>query len=64
MGKTKYNVAYSLICNLLYYGIWFILYKTSVVVLSLEVIIIVFERGNITNLAISLINISIVQLLL
>ena len=45
MGKTKYNVAYCLICNLLYCGIWFILYKTSVVVLSLEVIIIMLGWG-------------------
>lgn len=55
MGKTKYNAINSLICNIVYYGIWFILYKTGVVVMSMDIIIIMFGCGNITHWAISLI---------
>ena len=55
MGKTKYNAINSLICNIVYYGIWFVLYKTSVVVMSMDMIIIMFGCGNITHWAVSLV---------
>lgn len=55
MGKTKYNAINSLICNIVYYGIWFILYKTGVVVMSMDVIIVMFGCGNITHWAVSLV---------
>lgn len=55
MGKTKYNAINSLICNIVYYGIWFILYQTKVVTMSLDMIIIMFGFGNIVHLAVSLI---------
>ena len=55
MGKTKYNAINSLICNIAYYGIWFILYKSGVVVMSMDMIIIMFGCGNITHWAVSLI---------
>ena len=55
MGKTKYNAINSLICNIVYYGIWFILYKTGVVVMSMDMIIIMFGCGNITHWVVSLV---------
>ena len=54
MGKTKYNAINSLICNIVYYGIWFILYETGVVVMSMDMIIIMFGCGNVTHWAVSL----------
>ena len=55
MGKTKYNAINSLICNIVYYGIWFILYKTGVVVMSMDMIIVMFGCGNITHWVVSLV---------
>ena len=55
LGKTKYNAINSLICNIVYYGIWFILYKTGVVVMSMDMIIIMFGVGNIVHWAVSLV---------
>lgn len=55
MGKTKYNAINSLICNIVYYGIWFILYQTSVVIMNMDMIIIMFGCGNIVHLAVSLV---------
>ena len=55
LGKTKYNAINSLICNIVYYGIWFILYKSGVVVMSMDMIIIMFGCGNITHWAVSLV---------
>ena len=55
LGKTKYNAINSLICNIVYYGIWFILYKTGVVIMSMDMIIVMFGCGNITHWAVSLI---------
>ena len=55
MGKTKYNAFNSLFCNIVYYGIWFILYKTEAVVMNMDMIIIMFGVGNIVHWAVSLI---------
>ena len=55
MGKTKYNAINSLFCNIVYYGIWFILYKTEVVIMNMDMIIIMFGVGNIVHWAVSLI---------
>ena len=55
MGKTKYNAINSLICNIVYYGIWFILYQTKVVTMSMDMIIIMFGVGNIVHWAVSLV---------
>ncbi|MDD7316520.1 MAG: hypothetical protein PUG55_03705, partial [Bacillales bacterium] len=55
MGKTKYNAINSLICNIVYYGIWFILYQTNVVTMSMDMIIIMFGCGNIVHWVVSLI---------
>ena len=55
MGKTKYNAINSLICNVVYYGIWFILYKTEVVIMTMDMIIIMFGVGNIFHWGVSLV---------
>lgn len=55
MGKTKYNAINSLFCNLVYYGIWFILYKTGLVIMTMDMIIVMFGFGNVVHLAVSLI---------
>lgn len=55
MGKTKYNAINSLICNIIYYGIWFILYKTSTVIMTMDMIIVMFGVGNIVHWIVSII---------
>ncbi len=55
MGKTKYNAINSLICNIVYYGIWFILYKTCVVIMTMDMIIVMFGVGNVVHWAVSLV---------
>ena len=55
MGKTKYNAINSIICNIVYYGIWFILYQTKVVTMNMDMIIVMFGVGNIVHWLISFI---------
>ena len=55
MGKTKYNAINSLICNIVYYGLWFILYQTKVVTMSMDIIIVMFGVGNIVHWVVSLV---------
>lgn len=55
MGKTKYNAINSLFCNIVYYGIWFILYQTKVVTMNMDMIIIMFGVGNIVHWGVSLV---------
>lgn len=55
MGKTKYNAINSLFCNIIYYGLWFVLWKTSVVMMSMDMIIVMFGVGNIVHWSVSLI---------
>ncbi|MDE7373047.1 MAG: hypothetical protein K2N18_03185, partial [Clostridia bacterium] len=55
LGKTLYNAINSLIINLVYYGIFYILYKTGVLTFSMNVIILMFGFGMVVHLAISLI---------
>ena len=55
MGKTKYNFANSVFCNIVYYGIWFILYRTGAVIMSMDMIIVMFGVGNVVHWAVSLI---------
>jgi len=55
MGKTKYNAINSFICNIVYYGIWFIFYKTGVVTMTMDMIIIMFGCGNVVHWIVSLI---------
>ena len=55
MGKTKYNAINSLFCNIVYYGIWFILWKAGAVVMSMDMIIVMFGVGNIVHWGVSVV---------
>jgi len=55
LGKTAYNAVNSLIINLVYYGIFYILYKTGSVTFDMNVIILMFGFGMVVHLAVSLI---------
>jgi len=55
LGKTIYNAINSLIINLVYYGIFFILYLTKTITFSMDTIILMFGLGMVVHLAISLI---------
>lgn len=55
LGKTKYIAINSLICNIGYYGIWFILYITSTITMNMNMIIIMFGCGNIVHWIVSLV---------
>lgn len=55
LGKTKYNAINSVLCNIVYYGIWFILYQMKVVTMSMDMIIIMFGCGNVFHWIVSLI---------
>lgn len=55
MGKTKYNAINSLICNIVYYGVWFALYQAEVVIMNMDMIIIMFGVGNVAHWLISIV---------
>ena len=55
MGKNKYNAINSLICNIVYYGIWFIIYQTGNVTMTMDMIIVMFGVGNIVHWAVSIV---------
>ena len=55
IGKTKYIAINSLICNIGYYGIWFILYISSTITMNMNMIIIMFGCGNIVHWIVSLV---------
>lgn len=55
MGKTKYNAINSLLCNIVYYGIWYIFYKSSAVTMTMDMIIIMFGCGNVFHWGVSLV---------
>jgi Na+-driven multidrug efflux pump len=55
MGKTKYNAINSLICTIVYYGVWFVLYQAEVVIMNMDMIIIMFGVGNIAHWLISIV---------
>lgn len=55
MGKTKYNAINSLLCNIVYYSVWFIFYKTSIITMTMDMIIIMFGCGNVFHWIVSLI---------
>ena len=55
LGKTVYNAINSLIINLVYYGIFFILYLTKAITFSMDIIILMFGFGMVVHLAISII---------
>lgn len=53
LGKTIYNAINSLIINLVYYGIFYILYVTSALTFTMDVIILMFGFGMVVHLAVS-----------
>ena len=55
LGKTIYNAINSLIINLVYYGIFYILYITGTLTFTMNVIILMFGFGMVVHLAVSLI---------
>ena len=55
LGKTKYNAINSLIINIVYYGIWFIFYKTNIVIMTMDTIILMFGLGMAIHMVISLV---------
>ncbi len=55
LGKTLYNAINSLIINLIYYGAFYILYKTGVISFNMDVIILMFGLGMVVHLIVSLI---------
>ena len=55
LGKTIYNAINSLIINLIYYGIFYILYITNTITFTMDAIILMFGFGMVVHLAVSLI---------
>ena len=55
LGKTKYNAINSLIINLVYYGIFYLLYRTNVITMTMDVIILMFGFGMVEHMLISII---------
>lgn len=55
LGKTIYNAINSLVINVVYYGIFFILYLTNAVTFTLDVIVLMFGFGMVVHLAVSII---------
>ena len=55
LGKTIYNAINSLIINLVYYGIFYLLYVTNVITFTMDVIILMFGFGMVVHLFVSLI---------
>lgn len=55
LGKTIYNAINSLIINLVYYGIFYILYATNAMTFTMDTIILMFGFGMVVHLVVSLI---------
>lgn len=55
LGKTLYNAINSLIINLGYYGIFYILYVTNAITFTMNVIILMFGFGMVVHLIVSVI---------
>ena len=55
LGKTGYNAVNSLIINLGYYGVFYILYRTNAITFDMNTIILMFGFGMVVHYAISLI---------
>lgn len=55
LGKTKYNTVNSIIINIGYYGVFYLLYKLHAIVMSMDVIILMFGFGMVVHLVVSLI---------
>lgn len=55
LGKTLYNAINSLIINIIYYGVFFILYLTEAMVFDIDAIILMFGFGMVVHLCVSVI---------
>ncbi len=55
LGKTTYNLVNSLIINLGYYGIFFILFVSNKITMSMDVIILMFGFGMVVHWLISIV---------
>ncbi len=55
LGKTKYNAVNSLIINLGYYGIFYVLYLTDAITFDMNTIIFMFGFGMVVHLVVSVI---------
>lgn len=55
LGKTMYSAINSLIVNLIYYGVFYILYRTGIIIFSMDVIIWMFGFGMVVHLIVSII---------
>lgn len=55
LGKTGYNAVNSLIINLGYYGVFYILYRTQTITFTMNTIILMFGFGMVVHYAVSLI---------
>ncbi len=55
LGKTIYNAVNSLIINLIYYGIFYILYLTSAITFNMNTIILMFGFGMVVHFIVSVI---------
>lgn len=55
LGKTKYNFINTCLINFVYYGVWYILYKTNSVSFGMNTIICMFGFGMVCSYAVSLV---------
>lgn len=55
LGRTKYAMINSLIVNAGYYGIFYVLYKTGAVTMTMDTIILMFGFGMVVHLLVSLV---------
>ena len=55
LGKTVYNAVNSLIINLIYYGLFYVLYKTNAIIFNMNTIILMFGFGMVVHLFVSVI---------
>lgn len=54
LGKTMYNAINSLVINIVYYGIFFVLYLTNAITFTMDTIIVMFGLGMVVHFALSL----------
>ena len=54
LGKTAYNAINSLVINVVYYGIFFVLYLINAITFTMDTIIVMFGLGMVVHFALSL----------
>ena len=54
LEKTAYNAINSLVINIVYYGIFFVLYLTNAIAFTMDTIIVMFGLGMVAHFALSL----------